>query len=260
MAAGDPAAAGFGRGIQQFGLVVGPQALQVRRDLLRTYFPHQSPLGIQQARLGTEQQQFVGLQFDGGAGRDVFAGQVEDLARRRVAQRRQQDDGALVEQAVDALAVDPAHFAGVVVVDAFQHADGPCGDQVARGHPQARALHRRGRHVHRQARLDGDAQLPDRVDHAFQRGRIGDAQAVMVMGTQATGFQAAFDLRAGTVDQHQAHPEAVQQHEVVDDIAEVGVLDPVPRKHDHESAVPVGIDVRRSMTQPIDVFGHNLSL
>ncbi|MNW02035.1 hypothetical protein D3C71_1977620 [compost metagenome] len=43
----------------------------------------------------------------------------------------------------------------------------------------------------------------------------------------------------------------------MDDIAEVGVLDPVTGQHDHKGAVPVSIDVRRSMTQPVDVIGHN---
>jgi hypothetical protein len=191
---------------------------------LRAQFAHQLPLLVDQARLGAEQQQLVGTQVDGGAGGDVFAGQVEDLAGRRVAQRRQQHDGALVEQAVDALAVDPAHFAGVVVVDAFEHADRPRGDQVAAGHAQARALHRRSGHVHRQPRFDGDAQGADRIDHAVQGGRIGDAHAVVVVRGQAASGQAAFDLRARAVHQHQPHAQAVQQHQVVDDIAEIRVF------------------------------------
>jgi hypothetical protein len=83
---------------------------------LRAQFAHQFAVLVSNL-VGAEQQQLVGTQVDGGAGGDVFAGQVEDLAGRRVAQRRQQHDGALVEQAVDAFAVDPAHFAGVVVID-----------------------------------------------------------------------------------------------------------------------------------------------
>jgi hypothetical protein len=48
----------------------------------------------------------------------------------------------------------------------------------------------------------------------------------------------------------------VQQHQVVDDIAEVGVLDTVAGQHDDKGAIAVGVDVRRSVTKPIDVFGH----
>ncbi len=41
---------------------------------------------------------------------------------------------ALVQQAIDTLAVDPAHFAGVLIIDTLKHADRPCGDDVAAGH------------------------------------------------------------------------------------------------------------------------------
>jgi hypothetical protein len=42
----------------------------------------------------------------------------------------------------------------------------------------------------------------------------------------------------------------------MDDVAEVGVLDAVAGQHDDEGAIPVGIDVRRSVAKPINVFGH----
>ncbi|MNZ79039.1 hypothetical protein D3C78_976320 [compost metagenome] len=78
----------------------------------------------------------------------------------------------------------------------------------------------------------------------------------MVMRGQATGREARFDLRAGAVNQHQAHAQAVQQHQVVDDIAEVRVFNAVAGQHDDKGAIAVGVDVRRSVTKPIDVFGH----
>ena len=257
MAAPYSTPAGFGSGIEQFGLIVAAQALQVRGYLLWAQFTHQAAVLIDQTGIGAEQQQFVGAQIDGGAGGDVFAGQVEDLAGGRIPQRRQQHDRALIQQAVDALAVDPAHFAGVVVVHAFKHADWPCGDQVAAGHAQARALHRRGRHVHGQARLDGNTQMAHRVDHTLQRRSIGDAQAFVVSRGKAACLKAGFDLRARAMHQHQAHTQAVKQHQVVDDIAEVGVVHTIAGQHDHKGAVAVGVDVGRSVTKPIDVFGHN---
>jgi hypothetical protein len=48
----------------------------------------------------------------------------------------------------------------------------------------------------------------------------------------------------------------VQQHQVVDDIAEVRMLHPIAWEHDDERAIAVGIDVRRSVTKPINVVGH----
>src|SRR5690606_22153986 len=148
------------------------------------------------------------------------------------------------------------HFARVLVVDALNHADGPRGDEVAAGDTQAGALHRRGGHVHGQACFDGDAQLADRVDHAFKRGRVGDAQVLVKARSQPALSEARFDLWTRTADQYQAYAEAMQQHQVVDDIAEIRVGDTVTGQHDHEGAVAVGVDVGRGVAQPVDVFVH----
>ena len=80
------------------------------------------------------------------------------------------------------------------------------------------------------------------------------------MRHQTTGLQPAFDLRARTVHQHQSHAQAVQQHQVVNDVAKVGVGHAVAGEHDDKGAVAVGIDVRRRVTQPINVIVHNQSL
>jgi hypothetical protein len=58
------------------------------------------------------------------------------------------------------------------------------------------------------------------------------------------------------VNQYQSHTQAVQQHQVVDDIAEVRVFNAVAGQHDDKGAIAVGVDVGRSVTKPIDVFGH----
>ena len=68
------------------------------------------------------------------------------------------------------------------------------------------------------------------------------------MRHQAPGFEAAFDLRARAVDQHQPHTQTVQQHQVVNDIAKVGMRHAVAGEHDHEGAVAVGVDIGRRVT------------
>jgi hypothetical protein len=60
--------------------------------------------------------------------------------------------------------------------------------------------------------------------------------------------------------QHQPHAQAVQQHQVVDDIAEVGVRHTIAGEHDDKGAIAVGIDVGRRVTKPVNVIGHNRSL
>ncbi|CAM5620330.1 hypothetical protein SSTU70S_01056 [Stutzerimonas stutzeri] len=250
------AAAGLRGGIQQLGLVLAAEAFDVGRNLLRAQLAHQPAALVQQPGFGAIKHQLVGLQIDGGAGGDVLTREVENLAGRRVAQRRQQHDGALVEQAADALAVDAPHLAGVVQVDPVEHADRSRGDEVAAGHAQPRALHRRGGHVHRQPRFQRDAHLPDRIDHAFQRRCVGDAQVTVIARLDAARRQARLDLRARAERQHQTHAEAVQQHQVVDDVGEVGMLQAVARQHDDEGAVAVRIDVRRGVAKPGDVVVH----
>src|SRR5471030_1752991 len=76
------------------------------------------------------------------------------------------------------------------------------------------------------------------------------------MRDQAACGEAGFNLWTGTMDQYQSHAEAVQQHQVVDDIAEVRMLHTVAGQHDDERAIAVGIDVRRRVTKPINVVGH----
>jgi len=72
----------------------------------------------------------------------------------------------------------------------------------------------------------------DRIDHAFQRRRIGDAQVTVIARLDAARRQSRLDLRPRAERQHQAHAEAVQQHQVVDDVGEVGMLQAVARQHD----------------------------
>ncbi len=144
----------------------------------------------------------------------------------------------------------------MVQVDTVEHANRSRGDEVAAGHAQPRALHRRGGHVHRQPRFQRDAHLSDRIDHAFQRRRIGDAQVAVIARLDAARRQSRLDLRPRAERQHQAHAKAVQQHQVVDDVGEIGMLQAVARQHDDEGAVAVRIDVGRGVAKPGDVVVH----
>ncbi len=225
-------------------------------NLRRAQLAHQIAGFVQQTAFGAVEHQLVGLQIDGRASGDVFAGQVEDFPGGRITQRRKQHDGALVQQPADALAVDPANFAGVLIIDPLNHADGPRGDEVAAGHAQPRALHRRGSHVHGQPRLEGDAHMPDGVDHTLQRGGFGDAQAAVNARFDAARRQPRLDLRTRAEHQHQPHAEAVQQYQVVNDVAEIGVFQPIARQHDHEGAFTVRVDVGRGVAKPGDVVVH----
>ena len=73
----------------------------------------------------------------------------------------------------------------------------------------------------------------------------GDAQAAG-KGRFKTGVvQPGLDLRATTKGHHQAHTQAAEQGNVVDDIDEVPVLDGIARHGQHNGSAAMSIDVRR---------------
>ncbi len=81
------ATASLGGGVQQLGLVIAAQALDMGRNLQRAQFAHQIAGFVQQTAFGAVEHQLVGLQIDGRAGGYVFAGQVEDFPGGRITQR-----------------------------------------------------------------------------------------------------------------------------------------------------------------------------
>jgi len=74
--------------------------------------------------------EFVGLQRNRGTGSHVFHAQIECLARRREAERREHYKRAEVHSAANARRVDLSHEAGVLEVDPVDNADRPRGDEV----------------------------------------------------------------------------------------------------------------------------------
>ena len=66
----------------------------------------------------------------------------------------------------------------------------------------------------------------------------------------APPLQALVDLRAGAVDQYQAHTEAVEQGDIVDDVGKVFVLRSRAPQHQHKGLAPVCIDVGCGISEP----------
>ena len=138
-----------------------------------------------------DEQQLVGLQRDRRARRHVFHRQVERLAGRREAERREQQHRADVDRAPDRRRVDLAHDAAVHEVDAVDDADRPRGQEVARDDAHDRVGHRRVRQALRERRLDLEAQLAGGLLGAVERDRVGDAQAVADSATRGPSSAAA---------------------------------------------------------------------
>ena len=138
-----------------------------------------------------DEQQLVGLQGDRRARRDVFHRQVERLAGRREAERREQQHRADVDRAPDRRRVDLADDAAVHEVDAVDDADRPRRQEVARDDADDRVGHRRVRQALRERRLDLEAQLAGGFLGAVERDRVGDAQALADSATRGPSSAAA---------------------------------------------------------------------
>jgi hypothetical protein len=82
-----------------------------------------------------------------------------------------------------------------------------------------------------------------------ERGRVGDAGAVGVGRRHAGGVGQLADLLAGPVDQGDADPQAAQQRDVEQQVAEVVVLDDAAVQRDDEQSVAEPRDVAEDFTQ-----------
>ena len=87
----------------------------------------------------------------------------------------------------------------------------------------------------------------------LQDGGIGNSHAVVEDGFQSRLFQALGDLWPGAVHQHQSHPQAAEQGDVVENAGKVLVLGHLAPQHQHEGLAPVRIDVGCGIPQPANI-------
>ncbi len=250
----DPAAAADGAVGQVQQQILGQPRVRDQQvvDLSRGEVEDRPAAPIGQSLALDQRDELVGADRHGHRARDVGRVQVEDLARRRVADRRYQHDRARVEPLADCVGVDAAHLARVLVVHALAHAERLGGDEVAGRDAYARARHRRVREAHREQGLDLDAHGTGRFLHAGERGLVGDAQAVDVADLRAPQVQPLLDLRPRAVDEDEAYAEPVQDRKVVDEFLEGAVRHGLATADDDERAAAVGVDVRGCLAEEID--------
>ena len=197
-----------------------------------------------------DEEELVGLQRDRRAGGDVFHRQVERLAGRREAERREQQHRADVDRAPDRRRVDLAHDAAVHEVDAVDDADRLRRQEVARDDAHDRVGHRRVRQALRERRLDLEAQLAGRLLGAVERDLVGDAQAVAVARRVALRAQLLVDLRPKAVHQDDLDAHRLQDRQVLRERGELAGGDQLAGDRDHEGLAVVGVDVRRDRAEP----------
>ena len=183
--------------------------------------------------------------------RYFFERQIEDLAGRRIAQRRNQHDIAVVEPLADRLDIDAAHFACPLHVDAVEHADRLRRKEVASDDAYPRARHRRIGDTQRQQGLDSAARVTGAFEHAIERLGVGDAQAAIVATGDVLLLEDGLDLRSRSVHDDQPDAQALQQVEIVDDAEEGVVGDDFSAERDDEGLAAKRVNIGRCGTDPL---------
>ncbi|MCY1533662.1 hypothetical protein D9M68_690020 [compost metagenome] len=202
------------------------------------------------ARHFGQEDQLVGLDRDGHAGRHFFHRQVERLAGRREAERRHEHHRAEVQRAANAGRVHLAHQARMLEVHPVDHAHGARGDEVARDHAHRRAGHGRVGQALAEGGFDLVAQLARGLLRRVERHGVGDADAVRVLRLVALGRQLLVDLRAEAVHQHDLDAHALDQGQVLRDVLQLARRDGLARQRDHEGLAAVRVDVGRDRAEP----------
>jgi hypothetical protein len=199
-----------------------------------------------------QENELVGGQPHGDLRGDFFQREVEDLARRGIAERRDQHDVAVVEPRADRLGVHAADLARQLHVGPVAHAHRLGGDEVARGDANAGAGHRRVGHAERKQRLDPRAHLAVGLEHAVHRLGVGDPQPESVVTLDVLLRQDGLDLRPRAVDDDEMHAEAVQQVEIVDDAEERVVRHHFAAEGNDERLAAERVDVGSRRADPLD--------
>ena len=202
-----------------------------------------------------QENQLVGRQLDRGLGGYVLQAEVEDFASWRVADGRKQHDVVLVQPPAYGGGVDLADFPSVQQVLALDDADALGGDEVARGHPDVGARHRRIGEPQRQQGFDLDPYRAGGFLDAGQRCVVGDAQAAHIADCGAVLGQARLDLRPYAVYQNQPHAQTVQQVDVVRQLHEAPVRHQLSAKRNDEGLAAKTVNVRRGGAEPVNEMG-----
>jgi hypothetical protein len=222
----------------------------------------EQPLGIARRKLGQEpaavadpvgfhqEDELVCGETHRDLRGDLLDRQVEYLPGRRVAERRDQQEIAVVEPLSHPARVDATHLSGEPHVDAVEDADRLGGDEIPADHAYARARHRRVGDAEREQCLDAAARVAHAFEHAIHRLRVGDAQPLVIAARDVLLLQDRLDLRARAVHDDQPHTEAVQEVQVVHDAEKALVGDDFAAEGDDQRLAAESVYVRRGGAYP----------
>ena len=156
---------------------------------------------------GVQQHELVCCQLGSRGRGHVLGHEVEDLARGRVADTREQHDMPAAQMGGQAGRIDASYLAGMAVIHAARHAHRARGDQIAADGRNPGAAHRRAGQARRQMGLDRHLQAAHGLSHTGQSGTIGHAHAGDEVRRNICRGHGRIDLGPGPEDQHDLHAQ-----------------------------------------------------
>ena len=199
-----------------------------------------------------QEQQLVGLQFNGHAGRHFFHAEIEGFARGREAEGRDQHHGFGVQCTANAFHVDLAHQTRVHEVHAVDNAHGAGREEVARDYAHARTGHGCVGQALAEGGFDLVTQLAGRFLGAIESDGVGHAHAVVVARLLALEAQLLVDLGAETVHQHDLHAHGLDHGQILHDGAELAGIDGFTGQAHHKGLVSELVDIGGHGPEPGD--------
>ncbi len=127
-------------------------------------------------------------------------------------------------------------------------------DVVAGGDDAVGGLQVSGGHGLDQLALHLDGGAADGFRHRLQAVGVSHPAVVFNLNRQLALLQTLVNLWAGTVYEHHAHAQAVQQHYILDQLGKAGRSHRFTGKGDHKGLAPVGIDVGNAVAKPVYIL------
>jgi len=137
-------------------------------------------------------------------------------------------------------------------IDAIDNAYRPRGDKVSARHPDVRTGHWRIGQPHRQQRLDLDTELAGDLHCRLKSCAIGNSQFLGISTAYFLRGQFGFDLRPGSVNQHQFYAQRGQQVQVMGQVKKSPVGDHLATKSNDKNLPTEGVNIRCDRLKPVD--------
>jgi len=150
------------------------------------------------------------------------------------------------------LTIYAAYLAGMLVIYSVTDTQRAGHDEISGGHTNVCTGHGCVGKTHGKQGLDFDTHTAGRLLHASQCRAVRNAQPVGIDQLYLACLKPTLDLRSCPVHQDQPDSKAVQQCNIMDQVAELRVGYGLAPEGEHEGASPVCMDIGCRVAEALD--------